>query len=46
VHAVVDGDAFFPEIPADQWKMVSDSDFQADEKHAFPYSFQLWERIK
>jgi dihydrofolate reductase len=44
VHAVIDGDAFFPAIPPGEWKLVSNSDFPADEKHAYPYSFQLWVR--
>jgi dihydrofolate reductase len=44
VHAVIEGDAFFPEISPDQWEMVSHSDFPADEKHAYSYSFQLWAR--
>ena len=44
VHTVVEGDAFFPVIEEVQWKMVSNRDFQADEKHAYAYSFQVWER--
>jgi dihydrofolate reductase len=44
VHAVIDGDAFFPAIPPSEWKLVSNSDFPADEKHAYAYSFQLWVR--
>jgi dihydrofolate reductase len=44
VHAQVDGDTFFPELKESQWKLVTNQDHEADEKHAFPYSFQLWER--
>jgi dihydrofolate reductase len=45
VHAVVDGDAYFPVIDEQRWEMVSHLDFQADEKHAYAYSFQVWEPI-
>lgn len=44
VHMEVDGDAFFPAIDERSWKLVSNLDFGADEKHCCAYSFQLWER--
>lgn len=44
VHATLEGDAFFPEIDEDKWALVSNEDFPADEKHAYPYSFQLWKK--
>lgn len=44
VHAQVDGDTFFPELKESQWVLATNQDHEADEKHAFPYSFQLWER--
>lgn len=44
VHATFDGDAFFPELPAREWKLLSQLDFTADEKHAYAYSFQVWQR--
>ena len=43
VHAKIDGDVFFPMINEDKWKMVSNIDFVADEKHQYSYSFQVWE---
>ena len=45
VHAVVEGDAYFPVIDEKAWEMVSHLDFPADEKHAYAYSFQVWEPI-
>jgi dihydrofolate reductase len=45
VHAVVEGDAFFPEIDPATWTLVSSLDFPADEKHQYAYSFQLWQRL-
>ncbi|HET9279183.1 MAG TPA: dihydrofolate reductase [Flavitalea sp.] len=44
VHAVLEGDTFFPEVSNKEWNLVSNLDFTADEKHAFAYSFQIWER--
>jgi dihydrofolate reductase len=46
VDAILEGDAFFPELDTQQWKMVSEDSRAADAKHAFSYHFQLWERIK
>lgn len=44
VHATLDGDTFFPAFSENEWKLQSNFDFPADEKHAYPYSFQLWQR--
>lgn len=44
VHAVLDGDAFFPVIDESQWELESNEDFPADDKHAFAYSFQVWKK--
>ena len=44
VHAQLEGDAFFPEINEAQWQLFSNLDCPADDKHAYPYSFQLWKR--
>jgi dihydrofolate reductase len=46
VHASFEGDTFFPEIDITKWQLISDELFRKDEKHAYDYSFQLWERIK
>ena len=45
VHATFeDADAFFPEIDQNKWQLTSNQDFFKDEKHAYDYSFQLWEK--
>lgn len=44
VHTVIEGDAFFPVIDEHDWRLVKDERFEADQKHAYSYSFQLWER--
>jgi dihydrofolate reductase len=46
VHAVLEGDTFFPVIDGKDWGLVSELAFPADEKHAYAYSFQLWQRKK
>lgn len=46
VHTTIDGDAFFPEINKADWELLSQLDFNADEKHAYAYSFQVWQRIE
>jgi len=45
VHAIFeDADTFFPEIDEKKWSLTSNQDFFKDEKHAYDYSFQIWER--
>ena len=44
VHATLEGDTFFPAINEAEWKLVSNEDFNKDEKHQYDYSFQTWER--
>ncbi|PWT78116.1 MAG: diacylglycerol kinase [Bacteroidetes bacterium] len=44
VAVTLDGDAFFPPIDPSEWNLASKRDFSADEKHAFNYSFEKWER--
>ena len=44
VHAVLEGDTWFPVIDEKVWELTDNRDFPVDEKHAFAYSFQIWER--
>lgn len=44
VHATFDGDAWFREFDPLDWDLLSQLDFPADNRHAYPYSFQVWER--
>ena len=44
VHATLDGDTFFPAIDETQWQQTYLQEFAADEKHAYAYSFQTWQR--
>lgn len=44
IHTEIPGDTFFPEIAEQQWELASDERMEADAKHAYAYSFQLWKR--
>jgi dihydrofolate reductase len=44
VKAELEGDTYFPVIEKDDWKLVSKTDNPVDEKHAYAFSFQLWQR--
>ncbi|MDO9154888.1 MAG: dihydrofolate reductase [Paludibacter sp.] len=46
VHSDFDGDTYFPEVSATEWKEVSREDFPADEKNPYPYSFSYYKRKK
>lgn len=43
-HVFEDVDAFFPAIDENKWKLISNEDHFKDDKHAYDYSFQLWQR--
>ena len=44
VRAELEGDTYFPVIEKNDWSLVSKTENPADEKHAYAFSFQLWER--
>ncbi len=44
VHAEVEGDVFFPDFDTGTWLLVSEERHQADQRHAYPFSFQVYER--
>jgi len=44
IHKEFEGDSFFPEINASEWKEVFREDHQPDEKNPLPYSFITLER--
>jgi dihydrofolate reductase len=44
VDTVVEGDTHFPVIDEKEWKLVSTIKNQADDKHAFDYTYEVWER--
>lgn len=45
VHAVIEkGTAFFPVLPPEEWQLTWEEAHEADEKHAYAFTFQKWER--
>lgn len=44
VHAELEGDTFFPVLDENEWELTSNDDFETDEKHAYPFSIQVWKR--
>lgn len=46
IHAEVEGDARFPALEPATWRLIEDERHDADQRHAFPYSFRRYERRK
>jgi dihydrofolate reductase len=44
IEADFPGDAFFPEIDADAWRLVEEERREAGERAPFGYRFETWER--
>ncbi len=44
VEAEFEADTFFPVIDPKVWRLVSQKNYEADERHKYNYSFQVWER--
>jgi dihydrofolate reductase len=44
IHHQFEGDAYFPEIPANKWNLVKSHFYPADEKNKYAHTFQVWER--
>ena len=45
VDAEPEADTFFPVIHPEHWHLMSQQNHEADEKNAYNYSFQVWERF-
>ncbi|MDX2425050.1 MAG: dihydrofolate reductase [Cycloclasticus sp.] len=45
VHHHFDADTFFPEIDADQWRLMEQTEHAADKRHAFSFSFIEYQKI-
>ncbi len=43
VDATIDGDTRFPRLD-DDWRLVSQEAHPADPRHAYPFTFELWQR--
>ncbi len=45
VHTSIDGDTWFSLTNTNGFELLSALDFQADDKHQFAYTFEVWKRI-
>ena len=45
VHVSLPGDTFFPAFSGNDWQKVSSAAFDADERHTYSYTFEIWQRI-
>ena len=45
VEAEPEADTYFPVIDPNNWWLASQKNHEADEKNAYNYSFQVWERV-
>lgn len=45
VHAEVAGDVQFPTVDWDQWRLIEEETYAADEKNDFDHTYQVFERV-
>jgi dihydrofolate reductase len=45
VHTALDADAYFPELNPAEWKLVSIEEHPTDERHAYAFTFETYDRI-
>jgi len=46
VHAVVEGDTYFPPFDASAWVLEAETHHPADEKHAYSFTFRDYSRLR
>ncbi len=46
VHAEVEGDVFFPDLPAAEWREVAREEHSADDRHAHAFTFLDLRRVR
>ncbi len=46
VHAIVEGDTYFPPVHWSQWQLVEDERHEPDAANPLPFSFQRFDRLK
>ena len=44
--AELEADAFFPALSPDEWEIKTAEDHPSDDKHRYPYSFVIMDRIR
>jgi len=45
VHGTFDADTFFPEIASEEWKLTASTRHEQDEKHAYTFTYETYDRI-
>lgn len=45
VYAEVEGDVQFPAVDWDQWRLIEEETYAADEKNDFDHTYQVFERV-
>jgi dihydrofolate reductase len=45
VHAKIEGDVYFPAFDATEWRELARTEHAADDRHAWPMTYQTLERI-
>ncbi|MCB0430408.1 MAG: dihydrofolate reductase [Flavobacteriales bacterium] len=45
VHVHVNGDRFFPVLDPNEWQLMSSEAHPQDERHAYPFTFSVYERV-
>lgn len=44
--AVEGGEVFFPDLPGNEWRLLSSESHEADEKNVHRYTFEVYERME
>jgi dihydrofolate reductase len=44
VHGTFKADTYFPEIPVEDWKLITEVHHEKDERHQFAFTYQTWIR--
>lgn len=46
VHAQIEGDTYFPAFEQDGWTLESEARHEADAKHAWAFTFRIYNRVR
>jgi dihydrofolate reductase len=45
IHAIIDGDTFFPELKKSDWNIINESRYNKDHKHQYDFTFLTLEKV-
>jgi dihydrofolate reductase len=46
IHHSFEGDAFFMPLNENEWKIINNEDFKADDKNIYDFTIETWEKKK